>query len=136
MSSHKIDFASFGALIIDDNPFIRYMVEKHLFGFGFRRIYHAEDGRSGIEVLTEKKPEIVICDINMDNMNGFEFLKEVRGLKNNTSKIPIIFLTSSAEETNVKKAMDLEIDSYLLKPVMPTFLKMRILKIIENKMML
>ena len=129
-----MDFTLMKALIIDDNDFVRFMLEKHLLGFGFENVAQASDGHAGLEILKEQKPDIVICDINMRPVNGYEFLKQVRLLETELSSVPVIFLTSKADEAFVKRAIELNIDGYLLKPVMPTFLKKHITMILEDKM--
>lgn len=134
LMNRGMDFTLMKALVIDDNDFVRFMLEKHLMGFGFEQVHQACDGYDGLNILKEEKPDIVICDINMRPVNGFEFLKQVRRIETDLSSVPIIFLTSSADEAFVKRAIELNIDGYLLKPVMPTFLKKHITVILEDKM--
>lgn len=129
-----MDFSLMRALVIDDNEFVRFMVEKHLLGFGFQKVFSADDGFEGLRLLTREKPDVVICDINMRPVNGFEFLKQVRRLETPLRSVPVIFLTSHADENFVKKAIELQIDAYLLKPVMPIFLKKHIMKIMEQRL--
>ena len=129
-----MDFSLMRALVIDDNEFVRFMVEKHLLSFGFQKVFSADDGFDGLRLLTREKPDVVICDINMRPVNGFEFLKQVRRLETGLRSVPVIFLTSHADENFVKKAIELQIDAYLLKPVMPIFLKKHIMKIMEQKL--
>ena len=128
-----MDFSSFSALVVEDNDFIRLMVKKHLTGFGFKKVYEAENGRDGISLLTEHEPHIVICDINMEPGNGFDFLDHVRKLNAPWSNLPIIFLTSSADEAFVKRAIEMKVDAYLLKPIMPESLKKKLVSVLGKK---
>ncbi len=120
------EFSPFKVLIVEDNEFVRFMVKKHLTSFGVEEIYQASDGMEGISLLEEKQPDIAICDINMKPINGFEFLEHVRRLDPPMSDMPVIFLTSSADEDAVKKAVSLKVDAYLLKPVLPKNLKQKL----------
>jgi len=129
-----MDFSLMSGLVIDDNDFVRFMIEKHLSNFGFQKVFEAQDGFEGLRVLNQEKPDIVICDINMRPVDGFEFLKQVRRLESPMRAVPVIFLTSHADESFVKKAIELQIDAYLLKPVMPVFLKKHIVKIMEKRL--
>jgi two-component system chemotaxis response regulator CheY len=89
------------------------------------------NGAEGIEALA-KNPDIVVCDINMAPMNGFDFLKHVRALPAPANKIPIIFLTSNASAEFVQKAIDMDIDAYLLKPVTSANLKTKMVMLLTR----
>jgi len=130
----EIDFSQFTVLLVEDNDFVRFMVKKHLSGFGFRRVVEASDGQEGIQLFNQTEPDIVVCDISMQPMDGFEFLKHIRNLNTPLRKVPFIFLTSRAESSAVVKARALEIDAYLIKPVMPQNLKNKITQILTKRM--
>ena len=72
--------------------------------------------------------------LGMQPMNGFEFLKHVRAQSDGMARMPIIFLTSSADMDSVMKAVDLQVDAYLLKPVMPNVLKSKIVTLMTRLM--
>ncbi len=135
MSDSLFNFSILNILIIDDNDFVRFMIEKHLLKFGCRKIYQAKDGYSGLDIFKQEKPDIVICDINMKPADGFKFLTAVRNMSGPIREVPVIFLTSHADEAFVKRAVEMKIDSYLLKPVMPSFLKIHIVKALSQKML-
>lgn len=128
-----MDFSPFSAIVVEDNDFVRFMVKKHLVGFGFKKVYEAADGHSGISLLTEHEPHIAICDINMEPGNGFDFLSHVRQLPRPVGELPIIFLTSSADENFVKRAIEMKVDAYLLKPIMPESLKKKLISVMSKK---
>lgn len=90
-------------LIIDDSELSRKITEKFLSDQGFENIIFAEDGLQGIEAISKNKPKLVICDLFMPNMNGYEFCKEVRKNKDNLT-LPIIIQTSSTAQKDVNKA--------------------------------
>ncbi len=123
--------SGYKVLVVDDNDFVRLMVRKFLGEFGFKEVYEAANGEDGIKLL-EKKPDIVICDINMEPLNGFEFLQHVRQQKAPTGKLPVIFLTSNANAEYVQNAVDLSVDAYLLKPVTADNLKAKIMSLLSR----
>lgn len=125
------DFTTFTALIVEDNDFVRFMVKKYLTDFGFRLVHEATNGMEGLDLLAQG-PDVIVCDISMEPLNGIEFLKHVRKLDTVQKNIPVIFLTSSADAETVKQAVDLNVDAYLLKPVMPHVLRAKITQSLER----
>jgi two-component system response regulator VicR len=75
-------------------------------------IMSTESGRRGIQLVTEKKPDIVILDLGLPDISGFEVLKDIR----NFSSIPVIILTVRGEETDVVRGLELGADEYIVKP--------------------
>jgi len=130
----ELDLAQYKALIIEDNDFVRYMVKKHMVSFGFDNVFEAVDGFEGINKLATHEPDIIVCDINMAPVDGFDFLKHVRRLDSALRNLPVIFLTSSADEVFVKRALALDVDAYLLKPVMPKQLRHKIETLLKVRM--
>lgn len=126
-----LSFASYTILIVEDNDFVRFIVSNYLTEFGFKNILMATNGVDGIEML-QKNPHLVICDISMEPMNGFEFLKLLRAQKGPQGKIPVIFLTGAADEQAVKQAVTLKADAYLLKPIAPEVLKQKLITLLSR----
>lgn len=131
-----LDYDKLGVLVIDDSNFVRDIVTRILKGYGIKKIYEAEDGVSGLLKLEEKKNTIglILCDLSMDQMNGFEFVKSLRSLKDAKMKsLPVIILTVHGEGHYVDEAVRYGIDGYVVKPVSPNVLKMRIEMALETK---
>src|SRR5262249_28858613 len=126
------DFTKLTALVVEDDEFIRMTLKKLLVGFSFQEVLEAANGMEGVNLL-DKNPDIIICDINMEPLNGFEFAKHVRALKSITRNVPIIFLTGDAKAESVHNAIDVAADSYLLKPVTPGTLKKRITALLGKR---
>lgn len=101
-------------LFIEDHPDVRENTAEILELSGYE-VYTAEDGKKGVEIAKIKKPDIIICDIMMPEMNGYDVL---RALENDTSiaSIPFIFLSAKTEREDVRKGMNLGADDYLTKP--------------------
>ncbi len=128
-----VGLTGFTALVIDDNEFIRLTLKKDLNTFGFAEVFEASNGMEALQLL-EKNPDIIICDIHMEPVNGLEFLKQMRALPSPISKAPVIFLTGDAYEERVQEAVNLSVDAYLLKPVTAENLKKKLVALlIYNK---
>lgn len=101
-------------LVIDDTQEIRMIITESLNIYGFETL-SAEDGETGIRVAQDRLPDLIICDINMPRVDGYETLKAIRQHEP-TSTIPFIFLSGATERPNVRKGMELGADDYLTKP--------------------
>jgi CheY-like chemotaxis protein len=101
-------------LIIEDNAQTRYMFLECLQEEGFEAI-GAVSGRLGIQIAKEYQPDLVICDIIMPGLDGYEVLEELRQ-NPMTVAIPLIFLTVKTDETDRSYSMSLGAKDYLTKP--------------------
>jgi len=101
-------------LVIEDNLEIRENMSEILELEGFR-VIAATDGRNGLQMATEDLPHIILCDILMPSLDGYAVLTAIK--KNPvTHDIPFIYVTASAEKSEVKLAMDMGADGYVRKP--------------------
>ncbi len=113
-------------LIIDDSPTFRTMVSfalKKIAPFGHE--IQAADGLEALDALAKNDVHLMICDVNMPNMNGLEFLKTVKGDEKH-KRIPIIMLTTEGKDEDRERALKLGADAYLNKPFKPNALKAEI----------
>jgi signal transduction histidine kinase len=101
-------------LVIDDTEEIRMIIGESLNIYGFETLT-AENGETGIQIAQKNLPDLIICDINMPRIDGYETLKAIRHHEP-TSTIPFIFLSGATERPNVRKGMELGADDYLTKP--------------------
>ena len=101
-------------LVIEDESDIRSDILKMLQYEGFEAI-DAEDGRIGIQLARQHLPDLIICDIIMPDVNGYEVLARLRG-DPATAMIPFVFLTAKATKEDVRKGMRLGADDSLSKP--------------------
>jgi CheY-like chemotaxis protein/anti-sigma regulatory factor (Ser/Thr protein kinase) len=101
-------------LVIDDDAALRALTVKALQARGFQTLT-AEDGLAGLETAKRSLPDLIICDIQMPKLNGFETLAALQqdGL---TATIPFIFLTGLSDHKQVRYAMGMGADDYLTKP--------------------
>ncbi len=101
-------------LVIDDNRDIREDIADILELSNYK-VATAENGETGILKAEKFVPDVIICDIMMPDLDGYDVLKSL-GSNEITAKIPFIFLSAKAERTDVRKGMNLGADDYLTKP--------------------
>ena len=102
-------------LMIEDDPFFGKLCAKVLEDKGFS-IELAKDGEQGLEKLAERKPDLVLLDIILPKMNGFEVLEEIRKNPNpGLAKIPVIILSNLYSDKEESKAKELKANGYLVK---------------------
>jgi CheY-like chemotaxis protein len=101
-------------LLIEDNAEIRENTIEILELSGYS-VISANDGKEGLDVAEAMLPDLVLCDIMMPQMNGYEVLAALRKSKR-TAHIPLIYVTASAEKSEVKAALDMGANGYVRKP--------------------
>lgn len=120
----KRDYSALEVLVVDDQSFIRLMIKQLLQQIGFKTIREAEDGAAGIELHNKHSHDLIICDIEMEPIDGLVFLQTVRKAEDSgNNKVPIIFLTQHASSDIVKKAQALKVNAFIVKP--PSVEKLR-----------
>jgi two-component system sensor histidine kinase/response regulator len=101
-------------LVIEDTADIRGLIVEMLESRNFEVIV-AEDGARGVSLAETEAPDLILCDVQMPRMNGYEVLLKLRDIEE-TSTIPFIFLTGAADKMQVRHGMELGADDYLTKP--------------------
>ena len=101
-------------LVIEDEPGIRMTLSLMLKAEGFE-VATAENGRLGVEAVRTKTPDLILCDINMPEMDGFEVLEHLRR-EPALAAIPFVFLTARVDRSDLRRGMNLGADDYLTKP--------------------
>ncbi|MFO1501410.1 MAG: hybrid sensor histidine kinase/response regulator [Verrucomicrobiota bacterium] len=101
-------------LVIDDSPDISQLVGEALQVNGYR-VFVAEDGLAGVQLAQQYRPDLILCDVNMPQLDGYATLTALRQ-HSSTATIPFIFLTGIADKVNIRQAMELGADDYLTKP--------------------
>ncbi|NGO39994.1 hybrid sensor histidine kinase/response regulator [Limisphaera ngatamarikiensis] len=104
-------------LVIDDEPGLREMVNAVLTRRGYV-VIEAPDGREGVELARQQHPDLILCDINMQHMNGYLTLAALRD-DPATAAIPFILMTGYADPAGMRHGMELGADDYLPKPFTP-----------------
>jgi len=102
-------------LVIEDHALMRRNIVTILTMEGYEAI-SASNGREGLELALAERPDLILCDVMMPEMNGHDVLSAVRA-DPSTVGIPFIFLTAKGEKTDVRNGMNQGADDYLIKPV-------------------
>ena len=111
-------------LVVDDDPVILKLLEVNFEMEGFQ-VVRAADGAEGLERAREVRPDIVVLDVMMPRMTGYEVAKALRE-DADTAHIPIIFVTARAQSSDVERGMELGVDDYVTKPFDPLDLIARV----------
>jgi two-component system KDP operon response regulator KdpE len=98
-------------LVVDDEPAIRRLLRTSLAANDYRPI-EAENGRAALEAIHREKPDLVILDLGLPDIDGLEVIRTVRA----TSPVPIVVLSSRDDERGKVAALDLGADDYVTKP--------------------
>jgi DNA-binding response OmpR family regulator len=114
-------------LIIDDDEKLNRLLTEFFDGFGFRTV-SAVDPESGLQRLERLRPDLVVLDVMLPGMNGFEVIKEIR----RRSSVPVIMLTARGDVTDRIVGLELGADDYLPKPFEPRELVARIQSVLRR----
>jgi chemosensory pili system protein ChpA (sensor histidine kinase/response regulator) len=101
-------------MIVDDSLTVRKFTSRMLQRAGFD-VVTAKDGVDALQILTEQTPDVILLDIEMPRMDGFEFTKAMKD-DPKIAHIPIIMITSRTAEKHRNRAAELGVDMYLGKP--------------------
>jgi len=108
------------ALVVDDSPTMRNMVKVALEGIGFD-VATAQDGKRAIKILGNKNMDVIVTDINMPNMNGYEFIREIRS-NGSYKTVPILILTTECTAEAKAKGKAAGASGWIVKPFKPDVL--------------
>ena len=131
MAYRRSDSNHLRILLVEDSEDILFIMKTELEWMGYV-IDVAQDGGSGLELARSNVPDVIISDIQMPGISGFEFLRLVRQIPR-LSNVPAIALTGSGMEADVKRALDNGFTAHLTKPVEPTEVSALISKLTEKK---
>lgn len=114
-------------LLIEDDEQLRENIAELLDLYSYE-VYTAAEGVSGVELAQKVHPDVIVCDIMMPGMDGYEVLERLSH-RPDTSKIPFIYMSAKSERADVRKGMDLGADDYIPKP----FEEQELISAIENR---
>jgi two-component system alkaline phosphatase synthesis response regulator PhoP len=114
-------------LVVDDEPEIVKLVRAYLEAAGYR-VVTAKDGRDALVVTRHEKPDLIILDLTMPEMDGLEFTRRLRQEKDT----PIIMLTARVEETDRIIGLELGADDYVTKPFSPREIVARVRAVLRR----
>ncbi|MCP3853156.1 MAG: response regulator transcription factor [Actinomycetia bacterium] len=115
-------------VVVEDDPNISDLVELYLRRDGFR-VYQAANGHRGLEVISERRPDLIVLDIGLPgDVDGLEVCRQVR----TDSKTPVIFLTARDDEIDRILGLELGADDYVTKPFSPRELVARVKAVLRR----
>ncbi|THF67473.1 diguanylate cyclase [Pseudothauera nasutitermitis] len=113
------------ALVIEDTLTSATLVCHQLGKMGLEAV-HAKNGEAGIEAFKSERPDLVLLDIIMPGMDGFEVARRIRQLESDGDWTPIIFLTARTSDEDLERGIEVGGDDYLIKPVSEMVLKAKV----------
>ena len=119
---------------VDDSSTVRTLVEKGLKEVGFE-VVKAENGRAALEILKNERPDLILSDIDMPEMNGEEFCKAVHS-DPLLATIPFVVLSANNDRPIMRRMLQIGADSYLVKPFNIDQLVITVEKLLSDKLLL
>lgn len=111
----NIDASKTSVLIVDDIPINVTLIEKMLKPFHFV-IEKANDGQTALDIVADNKPDLILLDLMMPGINGYDVIKQLRA-KEETKQLPIIVISALNSNEDVVKGYDLGANDFLTKPI-------------------
>jgi len=133
----KWDLSKVSCLIAEDNPHMRSILRSVLSGFGIRSVFEASDGAEALELVVDRKPDIVLCDWVMSPFGGNEFLRILRSDRDLVaSTTPVLVVTAHAKRATILEAIEIGIHGFVAKPIAPAILYRHIGEILDRQELL
>lgn len=114
-------------LVVDDTRNVQLLLSDFLSGQDFE-VLTASDGRQALELLQSQRPDLILLDIMMPNMDGYQFISHLR----RESKIPVIMVTAKQQEEDIIRGFELGADDYITKPFRLRELLMRLRAVLRR----
>ena len=115
-------------LLVDDDPKIRELLRLYVEREGHRPLF-AADGETALELATRARPDVVLLDVMLPGMDGFEVTRRLRDI----SQVPILLLTARSAEGDRIIGLDLGADDYVVKPFSPRELMARVRALLRRR---
>ena len=119
-------------LMIEDDARLAHMVSEYLTQSGFV-VAHAADGMSGIELLQQTAPDLVVLDLMLPDIDGLEVCRRIRALPGALAKVSILMLTAKGDPMDRIIGLEIGADDYLPKPFEPRELLARIRAVLRRR---
>jgi CheY-like chemotaxis protein len=119
-------------LVVDDNEHNRYTLVQRLRRLGYTNVVTATDGRGALERLGTQDFDLVLLDVMMPELNGYEVLERIRA-DDRLRHVPVIMISAVDQVESVVRCIELGAEDYLPKPFNPTILRARVATCLEKK---
>lgn len=130
-----IPFPQLRVLIVEDHSFTRLLIREVLQSLGCAQgnIREAEDGAAGLRLLKEQRVHLIICDWQMEPMDGLTFVRKLRDPENSIDPfVPIIFCTAYTDMELIERARDTGVTEIMSKPITVKAIETRVRAILEK----
>ncbi|MGQ9627106.1 MAG: response regulator transcription factor [Anaerolineae bacterium] len=117
-------------MVVEDEKDIRELIVFSL-RFGGYNVVEVSNGEEAVKIAPLEKPDLIILDVRMPKMTGYEACQKLKGIPE-TSKIPVIFLSARGQERDVQQGMKLGAKEYILKPFAPDELLKKVEDILSS----
>lgn len=111
-------------LVAEDDPDIRELIALSLKFAGYEVIL-AADGQQAVDLAFEQKPDLIMLDIRMPRLTGFEALEQIKQ-RNEFAQTPVVILSAKGQESEIQAGLELGAIQYILKPFAPDELVIKI----------
>lgn len=119
-------------LVVEDDDFLLEMYSTKLELEGFK-VYNATNGVQGLKVAQREEPDLILLDLNLPEMSGFEVLEQLKNTEN-TKDISVVVLTNYSQKDHIDRCLDLGADDYLIKAhFVPSEVISKIKKLLDEK---
>lgn len=119
-------------LVAEDERDIRELIVFSLKHVGGYDVVEVSNGLEAVEQAISQKPDLIIMDVRMPKMTGYEACKELKN-RTDTANIPVIFLSAKGQETEIKQGLSLGAEEYVLKPFAPDELFRRVASVLGRR---
>ena len=119
-------------LVVDDNEDNRYTLVRRLKRLGYDQVVTAEHGRQALDLLAARPFDLVLLDIMMPGMNGYEVLETMKA-DSRLRHIPVVVISALDEMDSAVRCIELGAEDYLTKPFNPTLMRARVGASLERK---
>ncbi len=119
-------------LIVEDEPDIMELVEVMLSSDETYQLLKAMDGQKGLELAISEKPDLVLLDIMLPKLDGYEICRRLKGNRE-TAHILVVMLTAFGQKREIEEGYKVKADDYIVKPFEPLKLRQRVKKILTER---
>jgi len=117
-------------LLVEDSDDIRFILKSELEHLGYS-VEAARDGMTGLEAARLFRPDVIVSDIGMPGIDGFEFVKRIRQTEE-FAAVPVVALTGFGMDREMKSALNADFSAHLTKPIEPQSLSMLIQRLVAR----
>ena len=118
-------------VVVVDDDVINLKLAGHILSKNYIHVTAVKSGRALLEFLKDNRPNLILLDVSMPEMDGYETLQKIKTMEEEVSGIPVVFLTANDDEESEKRGLALGAVDFVRKPIVPEVLVMRVKRIME-----